>query len=156
MNSCVRNRFRHHGHHGHHGPTWSHVRVALCERKLRAAAQHNNTDEVERILSHRIDPNTTDEQLRTALHFAASKGYTDTVRTLLCHGADPNKKDLLGNTALHLAACTNHIGVVTLLLKAGTNVSELDNFGRTPLQLAQSKLKMLRKNKANHEINTVP
>jgi len=126
---------------------WAKVKSAIAERKLRGAANTNNTEMVERLLSgHLASVKSVDEHKRSALHFAAAKGYSEVVEMLLRHGADPNQKDRLGNTAMHLAACTNHVPVVTLLLRAGTDLTTLDNNGRTPLQLAQSKLKILQRN----------
>lgn len=141
MRSSIKSRFLH-----HHAGNWSHLKASIVERKIRLAANTNNTETLTRLLESGVaDVNVGDEHRRTALHFAAAKGYAEVVRLLLQHGADPNRKDALGNTALHLAACTNHIEVVTLLLRAGTNVATLDNNGRTPMQLAQSKLKLLQK-----------
>jgi len=126
---------------------WAKVKAAIAERKLRGAANTNNTEMVEQLLSgHLASVKSVDEHKRSALHFAAAKGYSEVVELLLRHGADPNQKDRLGNTAMHLAACTNHVPVVTLLLRAGTDLTTLDNNGRTPLQLAQAKLKILQRN----------
>ena len=80
------------------------------ERKFRTAVTTNNTDLVRHLLANGVNVNSSDEQSRSALHFAAAKGYSEIVNVLLQNGADPNAKDILGNTALHLAACTNHIG----------------------------------------------
>ena len=118
---------------------WAKVRRTIAERKLRGAANTNNSDTVEQLLdTHAADVNSCDEHRRSALHFAAAKvsldltamprcvnnvdmprlqGYSEVVEVLLRHGADPNQTDRLGNTPLHLAACTNHVPVVTLLLR---------------------------------------
>jgi len=126
---------------------WSKVKRTIAERKMRSAANTNNSEQVEQLcLAGCVDVNSCDEHQRSALHFAAAKGYSDVVEVLLRNGADPNQTDRLGNTPLHLAACTNHVPVVTLLLRAGTAVTTLDNNGRTPLQLAKSKLKLLQRN----------
>ena len=155
MRSSVIKSNRVHNHNANSTP-WSQMKSNIAGRKLRLAANMNNVDSLERLLSSGTNANSTDEHNRTALHFAAAKGYTEATRILLGNGADPNQKDALGNTALHLAACTNHVGVVTLLLRSGTNVAELDNNGRTPLQLAQSKLKLLQKNRTGaREMTTV-
>lgn len=125
---------------------WGRMKASIAERKMRVAANTNNTELLERILaSNQTNVRSMDEHKRTALHFAAAKGYSEVVELLLRNGADPNQRDQLGNTALHLAACTNHVPVVTLLLRAGTDLTQLDNNGRTPLQLAQAKLKILQR-----------
>lgn len=135
---------------------WTRVKAAIAERKLRIAANMNNTELVDKLLANGANVRCEDDHKRTALHFAAAKGYTDVVDLLLRHGADPNQKDMLGNTALHLAACTNHVPTVTLLLRAGTDITTLDNNGKTPLQLAQAKLKILQRNTCpNTEVSQV-
>jgi len=131
---------------------WTKVKTAIADRKLRGAANTNNTELVERLLGTSIaSVHSVDEHKRSPLHFAAAKGYSEVVEVLLRHGADPNQKDRLGNTAMHLAACTNHVPVVTLLLRAGTDLTTLDNNGRTPLQLAQAKLKIIQRRGATNE-----
>ena len=97
---------------------WSKVKRSIAERKLRSAANTNNSEQVEQLcVSGSVDVNSGDEHRRSALHFAAAKGYSEVVAVLLRNGADPNITDRLGNTPLHLAACTNHVPVVTLLLR---------------------------------------
>jgi len=131
---------------------WGKVKTAIADRKLRGAANTNNTELVDRLLSTTMaSVHSVDEHKRSPLHFAAAKGYSEVVEVLLRHGADPNQKDRLGNTAMHLAACTNHVPVVTLLLRAGTDLTTLDNNGRTPLQLAQAKLKIIQRRGAKTE-----
>ena len=49
-------------------------------RKLRLAANTNDIDRLRTLLESGIDPRSSDEFQRTALHLAASKGYTEVVR----------------------------------------------------------------------------
>ena len=50
------------------------MKKTLAERKLRSAANTNNSDQVEQLLSSSSpDVNSQDELKRSALHFAAAK-----------------------------------------------------------------------------------
>ncbi|XP_061567117.1 ankyrin repeat domain-containing protein 54 [Cololabis saira] len=112
-------------------------------KRLREAANSNDTDTVRKLLEDDIDPCAADDKGRTALHFSSCNGNDGIVQLLLSYGADPNQRDSLGNTPLHLAACTNHVPVITTLLRGGARVDALDRAGRTPLHLARSKLNIL-------------
>ncbi|KAJ8915780.1 hypothetical protein NQ315_004592 [Exocentrus adspersus] len=115
------------------------------EIKLIQAVSVHNTDEVKRLLESGVNPNSTDSQLRSALHVAVSKGYVDIVKLLLDYGADPNTRDVILNTPLHLAACIHNFAIISLLINAKADVSCLDIHGRNPLQLASSKLEILQR-----------
>lgn len=53
---------------------WSSVKRTIAERKLRSAANTNNSDQVEQLCSTgAVDVNSGDEHKRSALHFAAAK-----------------------------------------------------------------------------------
>ena len=53
---------------------WTKVKAAIAERKLRGAANTNNTEMVEQLLSgHLASVKSVDEHKRSALHFAAAK-----------------------------------------------------------------------------------
>ncbi|OWF46486.1 ankyrin repeat domain-containing protein 54-like [Mizuhopecten yessoensis] len=119
----------------------------LDERRLRMAANENDSSLVLNLLESGIDTCCFDEKNRTPLHFAASQGNETIVKALLDKGADPNQKDAVGNTPLHLAACTGKVSIVTLLLKAGTNLQSVDKYGRTPLTVGKSRLKFLSESK---------
>lgn len=118
------------------------------QRRLRSAASTNNVEKLNQLLELGVNPNSSDENGRTALHFACCKGYSDIVRLLLAHHADCNSVDKLGNTPLHLAVCTTSKQTIDLLLKAGCSVTTKGNNGCTPLQLAQSKLWLLQRSSA--------
>ncbi len=52
----------------------SHLKANLVERKIRVAANTNNTEALSRLLESGVaDVNVGDEHQRTALHFAAAK-----------------------------------------------------------------------------------
>lgn len=121
------------------------VRPLLMERDLFNSVLTNNVEKVRVLLREGTNPNSTDEQMRSALHIAASKGYAEIVDLLLRFGANPNKHDCLQNTPLHLAACTTNMRIVTLLINGGADLKSLNQHGRNPLQLAESKLQILRK-----------
>ncbi|KAJ8933683.1 hypothetical protein NQ318_011459 [Aromia moschata] len=115
------------------------------EIKLVQAVNLHNTEEVKKLLDCGVSPNSTDTEMRSALHVAVSKGYTDIVKLLLVHGADPNKRDIIQNTPLHLAACVHNFAIISMLINAKADVSCLDIHGRNPLQLASSKLQILQR-----------
>lgn len=127
----------------------------FSEKKLHSSIVTNNTDAVHDLLKQGVNPNASDNLLRSPLHMAACRGFKEIVTLLIEYGADPNKKDIVGNTALHLAACTNKIEIVTVLLDAGTDVNSVDLFGRNPLQLAQSKLQLLQKTRQEGAVELV-
>ena len=54
--------------------SWSHISTNLSERKFRTAASTNNTELMYNLIAKGVNVNASDEQPRTALHFAASKG----------------------------------------------------------------------------------
>ena len=69
------------------------------------AARHNDAEAVRGMLAGgEGKPNQTDEQSRTALHYATSNGNTEIIAILIKAGAKLDPVDPLGNTPLHLAA----------------------------------------------------
>ena len=66
-------------------------------------AAKGDADEVKRLLSDGIDPNSKDYDSRTPLHLACGEGHTETVKVLLAAGADKSLKNNGDATALHYA-----------------------------------------------------
>ena len=91
------------------------------DQKLISAAAGNRLEEVEALLSLRIDPDCIDERGFTALHKAAKRGHSLCVSLLLEAMAAVDKEDYSDTraTALYLAIEGDHKAVVELLLKAG-------------------------------------
>ncbi|MEW9810211.1 MAG: ankyrin repeat domain-containing protein (plasmid) [Candidatus Symbiodolus clandestinus] len=83
----------------------------------------------------------TDNNKRTALHFAAEQGHLEMVQLLLNNRADIEARDRNSEgrdnwTPLHLAAKNGHLAVVQELINRGAAVDSLDRSGSTALQLA--------------------
>ncbi|KAH6650863.1 ankyrin repeat-containing domain protein, partial [Chaetomium tenue] len=74
-----------------------------------------------------------DNEMRTALHAAASGGYPATVRVLLDGGALPviDVRDVEGNTPLCLAVGKQCLDVVLCLVRRGADVNLVNKRGRT-------------------------
>lgn len=75
------------------GEDWSKVKRTIAERKLRSAANTNNSDQVEQLCAGSgLDVNSCDEHKRSALHFAAAKVGKDirkerhTIQCSCCSG----------------------------------------------------------------------
>jgi len=81
------------------------------------------------------DPNMSDRNGRTLLHYAVREGNLKAVRLLLEHKADPNARDRRGRTPLHYAVKASD-EVVAELIEAGADVNARDDRGRTPLHWA--------------------
>uniref|UniRef100_A0A8B9IVG1 Proteasome 26S subunit, non-ATPase 10 n=1 Tax=Amazona collaria TaxID=241587 RepID=A0A8B9IVG1_9PSIT len=103
----------------------------------------------------------TDQDNRTALHWACSAGHTDVADLLLGlgvpvgdkddaasknkqeialmllkNGADPDAKDHFESTPLHRAAAKGNLKMVQILLQHNAAVNIRDSEGNTPLHLA--------------------
>ena len=79
-----------------------------------------------------------DNEMRTALHAAASSGYPGMVQVLLNGGALPviDVRDAEGYTPLRLAVKKQYLDVVLCLVKGGADVNMVNKRGRTVLHLA--------------------
>ena len=104
------------------------------------AARQNDTEAVRGLVAGGdANPNATDEESRTALHYAASNGNVEIIAILVKAGAKLDTLDLLGNTPLHLAAARDRTEAGQLLLAVGARVDPQNHDGRTPLMIAANR-----------------
>lgn len=87
--------------------------------KLVQAARTGDHAALSSLLDESYDPDSVDNNMRTALCVAASCGHEEVVHLLLEAGADTKKEDRGGVTPLHAAAQQGHQPVVHQLLEAG-------------------------------------
>lgn len=98
-----------------------------------------NTTKVSNLLYRGTDPNTCDQESRTALMRAAEFANVEMVRLLLDHGADPSLLDDGGDNVLHRAAVNGKSDVVTLLLDNQLDTNSTNHHGDTPLMMASNR-----------------
>lgn len=98
-----------------------------------------NTTKVSNLLYQGTDPNTRDQENRTALMRAAEFADVEMVRLLLDHGADPNLLDDGGETVLHRAAVNGKSDVVAFLLDYQQDPNTTNHYGDTPLMMASNR-----------------
>ena len=82
------------------------------------------------ILDSGLSLNSTDQNKRTVLHYAARFGHLELVKELLSQtGVEVDAKDEIGRTALSYAVEQGNKEIVELLIKKGANVNAVsDNF----------------------------
>ena len=116
--------------------------AAENEEALRDAAENGKTSEVRVLLAAMTDPDATDENGVTALHWVAGYGVEEAVGALAEGGADLDQETNDGVTPLMAAARTGHSGVVRRLLELGadhTAVATSGNWeGKTALEAAEA------------------
>ena len=88
------------------------------------------------LLSGGADPDAHDENLNTALIFAARDGQLELAQELIVAGANVNWRDAEQVTPLILAAFKGHVRVVETLLEAGADISAKDRWNRSALDYA--------------------
>ena len=103
------------------------------------AAQQNDAARVRSLIANDGNPNQTDEEGRTALHYGALNGNLTIIAILIKASAKLDVKDRLGNTALHLAADRNQAEAARLLLDVGASVDAENKNGMTPLMIAANR-----------------
>ncbi|MGH7048511.1 MAG: ankyrin repeat domain-containing protein [Stellaceae bacterium] len=109
------------------------------ENVARAAAQNDSALVRQLVGSGEGNPNMTDEQSRTGLHYAAMNGNLTILAILIKAKAKLNPEDNLGDTPLHLAADRGQTEAAVLLLDVGAAVDPQNKEGLTPLMIAASR-----------------
>ncbi|CAJ1449817.1 unnamed protein product [Effrenium voratum] len=105
--------------------------------ELWEAAFTGDAGSVTSLLEEPMDPNTTDDVGRSALHVAAERGHVEVVHCLLDSGADKDRADTRSrHTPMHDAAKNGHHEVVRCLLEAGAEKDKARIGGFTPLYVA--------------------
>lgn len=82
------------------------------------------------------DPNITDKENRTPLHFAVATQHMDIIDALCGAGADIEAKDSKQNTVLHYAAGYGRTIAVKRLLDNGASPAVKNQSGKTAYDLA--------------------
>jgi uncharacterized protein len=103
------------------------------------AARKNDAALVRSLVANDGNPNQTDEDSRTGLHYAAMNGNLTIIAILIKASAKLDVKDKLGNTALHLAADRNQAEAARLLIDVGAPVDVENKNGMTPLMMAANR-----------------
>jgi len=111
---------------------------SLSENIARAARQ-DDVAQVRLLVANDSNPNQTDEESRTGMHYAAMNGNLTIIAILIKASAKLDVKDKLGNTPLHLAADRNQIEAARLLLDVGAPVDAENKNGMTPLMMAANR-----------------
>jgi len=103
------------------------------------AVRGNHLETVQVLLQLGADVNIKDNEMDTALHWAAIKGgqRTDIVKALLDSGASINMQDKQGRTPLTYTIRVNSPAIANILLDHGANVYLKDKKGMTILDLAK-------------------
>ena len=109
---------------------------AASSTQLLAAAKAADAERVEALLGNGDDPNTTQADGTTALHWAAHRDDLDTATLLIAAGADVTVANELGATPLWLAADNGSTAMVERLLTAGAMPNVALPGGETPLMTA--------------------
>ena len=94
---------------------------------------------VELLLKHKIDVNTRNNKLETALFWSITNNHYDSTKLLLERGADSNIHIMKGDTVLHLAVRNKDIELIKLLLEYDADPNIKNNSGKTPLDIAKTK-----------------
>ena len=106
------------------------------------AAKENNVGKVEALLSKGVSVNCVtfhQDDMKTALHYAALEGHVRVIKTLISHGCDVNLAPSENRTPPLLLACSSgKIAAVQLLLEAGANVNLSTKYGHSPLLAASA------------------
>jgi len=121
--------------------------IQFDKTKIFQASLEGNIQVVQDALDNGFDPNTVDENKRTALILAAYNGHTEIVQLLIDQGADVNFTDEIQRTALMYASSGPFVDTVLALLQAGAkpNLTEKEqNWTAVMMAAAEGQLEVLK------------
>ena len=101
--------------------------VSFDKTLIFQASLEGNIQIVQNAVNMGFDPNTVDENKRTALMLSAYNGHTDIVQFLIDQGTNVNLTDEMDRTALMYASTGPFLNTVVALLKAGAKPNMTDN-----------------------------
>src|SRR3990170_4245251 len=106
--------------------------------ELTNAVIDRDASAIRRLLSEGHDPNGSDRNGWTALHFASQNNDAEAACLLLSHGASTSSQDSHGNTPLFRAVFSYHGGpeCISALLQAGADPDIANSYGVSPRSLA--------------------
>ncbi|WP_319501906.1 ankyrin repeat domain-containing protein [uncultured Draconibacterium sp.] len=111
------------------------------------AALEGNIQIVQDALNNGFDPNTVDENKRTALMLAAYNGNTEIVTLLINQAANVNSADEIDRTALMYASTGPFVNTVITLLEAGAEpnlIEKEENWTAAMMASAEGQLEVLK------------
>ncbi|CBI28247.3 hypothetical protein VitviT2T_016712 [Vitis vinifera] len=117
--------------------------------RVNCAAYNGDLYQLRRLIEAGADPNKTDYDGRSPLHFAASKGYEDITDFLIELRVNIHLSDNHGNTPLLEAIKNGHDGVTSLLVKAGALLTVEDAGGCLCMTVVRRDLNFLKRLLAN-------
>ena len=104
---------------------------------LLEAAARNDIDEVRRLLSLSVTPDSTNEDGLTALHQCCIDDSEEMMKVLVEFGADVNAADSEQWTPLHAAATCGHLHLVKFLIDNGANLLAVNGDGNMPYDICE-------------------
>lgn len=104
--------------------------------RLIQAAEEENYDRVESLITQGADVNVGGHLNKTLLHIAAEKGNSKFFQVLMKYKAYVNARDGQEDTPLHYAAKAGHYDLVSNLLKYKANINVENRYRNTPLHYA--------------------
>ena len=104
---------------------------------LLEAAARNDIDEVRRLLSLRVTPDSTNDDGLTALHQCCIDDSEEMMKVLVEFGADVNAADSEQWTPLHAAATCGHLHLVKFLIDNGANLLAVNGDGNMPYDICE-------------------
>ena len=111
------------------------------------AALEGNIQIVQDALNNGFDPNTIDENKRTALMLAAYNGNTEIVKLLINKGVEVNFMDEIDRTALMYASTGPFVNTVITLLEAGAEpnlIEKEENWTAAMMASSEGQLEVLK------------
>ena len=104
---------------------------------LLEAAARNDIDEVRRLLSLHVTPDSTNEDGLTALHQCCIDDSEEMMKVLVEFGADVNAADSEQWTPLHAAATCGHLHLVKFLIDNNANLLAVNGDGNMPYDICE-------------------
>lgn len=109
---------------------------ASAGARLADAVERSDRAAIAALLRQRVDPNASQADGMTALHWAAYRDDLPLAKVLIGAGANVRSANRYGVTPLSLACTNGNAGMAELLLKAGADPNAALPGGETPLMTA--------------------